>query len=89
MQDNGRLAPDRAFIYQSWLGQWDEAYRSATATFHERTFPFLDLWLPELSRFRQDSRFAGLMRQAGLLDYWETYGFPDICTAVDHSIRCD
>lgn len=89
MQDDGRLAPDRAFIYQSWLGQSDEAYRSATIAFHERTFPFQDLWLPELSQVRQDSRFAGLMRRAGLLEYWETYGYPDICRPVNDSVLCD
>lgn len=89
MEIAGSLAPDRAFLYQSLLGQWDEAHRSATGTLDDRTFPFQDLWLSELSEFRQDPRFAELMRGTGLVDYWGEYGFPDTCTPVNQSIRCD
>lgn len=89
MLEGGLLSPESAFIYQGWLGQWDAAYDSATGALQQRTFPFPDVWQPEFSQLRQDSRFAELMQQAGLFEYWEAYEYPDVCSRVDRTIRCD
>jgi TolB-like protein/tetratricopeptide (TPR) repeat protein len=89
MQEDGRISPEFAFSYQGWLGQWDAAYDNATRSLDDRTFPFPDLWQPAFSQLRQDSRFGGLMKQAGLFEYWEEYGYPDICSPANETIRCD
>ena len=37
------------------------------------------LWLPEYAPVRKSERFKAFMRKAGLVDYWRTKGWPDLC----------
>jgi tetratricopeptide (TPR) repeat protein len=72
------------------FGRIDDAYRVANMD--------LDLfilgtwwmfWRPELAPFRQDPRFAKLVTELGLLDYWRENGWPDICQPVGDSVICE
>ncbi len=47
------------------------------------------LWRPEMATFRQDPRFAGLVTDLGLMDYWREYGWPDACQPTGDSLICE
>ncbi len=72
------------------FGRIDDAYRVVN--------PNLDLlgqtawwtfWQSEMAPFRQDPRFANLVTDAGLLDYWREYGWPDACQPKGDSVICE
>jgi TolB-like protein/Tfp pilus assembly protein PilF len=46
-------------------------------------------WQPEMALFRADPRFAGLVTEAGLLDYWREHGWPDDCQPAGNSVSCE
>ena len=37
------------------------------------------MWLPELSALRKTERFKAFAHNAGLVEYWRTRGWPDLC----------
>ena len=41
--------------------------------------PIQFLWWPTPSSVRKTERFKALVRKAGLVDYWRTKGWPDLC----------
>jgi hypothetical protein len=43
---------------------------------------------PAHAAFRSDPRFAALMEQIGLVEYWETYGWADRCRPEGASFAC-
>lgn len=44
--------------------------------------PFQLIWDPLFAPLRKTERFKTLMRNAGLVDYWRTRGWPDLCHPV-------
>jgi len=47
-------------------------------------------WLPAMRDVRQLPRFKELVREIGLVDYWEKFGWPDICRPLgDGDFECD
>ncbi len=46
-------------------------------------------WLPDLAAFRQDPRFAELVTEHGLVDYWREHGWPDACQPAGDSVICE
>ena len=67
----------------------DEAYRMADKIedffYPNATWNF---WRPEMTVFRQDPRFAELVMELGLMDYWRENGWPDACKPVGDSLSC-
>ncbi|HEV2701286.1 MAG TPA: winged helix-turn-helix domain-containing protein [Steroidobacteraceae bacterium] len=49
---------------------------------------YIGLWQPELSKVRQDPRFAALAARLGFMEYWRQYGPPDDCTLNDGKLAC-
>jgi tetratricopeptide (TPR) repeat protein len=45
-------------------------------------------WRGDMAAFRQDARFAELVKQGGLVDYWREHGWPDYCQPVGDSVTC-
>jgi hypothetical protein len=41
--------------------------------------PIAVVWRPTAAPLRKTERFKALMRKAGLVDYWRTRGWPDLC----------
>jgi TolB-like protein/Tfp pilus assembly protein PilF len=72
------------------LGQIDDAYRVANISHdwagHQGR---LILWQPDMVTFRRDPRFAQLVAELGLLEYWREYGWPDACRPNGDSVICD
>ena len=48
------------------------------------------LWLPQLREMRQLPQFRAFLREVGMVDYWETYGWSDICRPLGNDdFHCD
>ena len=54
-----------------------DLFRSA-----RRSAELLDIWRPVMSDMRQLPGFKDLAREMGLVDYWRTYGWGDLCKPV-------
>jgi tetratricopeptide (TPR) repeat protein len=48
------------------------------------------IWSPVFHKVRQLPQFKELVREIGLVDYWEQFGWPDICQPTgDGDFECD
>ena len=48
------------------------------------------MWLPLMQETRQLPRFKELVKKAGLVNYWNEFGWPDICHQLDNGdFECD
>jgi adenylate cyclase len=48
------------------------------------------LWLPVYKEVRQTPRFKALVKKIGLVDYWNKFGWPDMCHKLDNGdFVCD
>ena len=48
------------------------------------------LWLPVMKEVRQLPRFKEFLKEIGLIDYWEQFGWPDICRPLENGdFECD
>ena len=45
-------------------------------------------WSSNMAPFRQDPRFAALVTEMKMLDYWREYGWPDDCQPAGDSVIC-
>ena len=43
---------------------------------------------PKSASLRGDPRFVPLMQQLGLVEFWNTFGMPDMCTRAAGAIQC-
>jgi TolB-like protein/DNA-binding winged helix-turn-helix (wHTH) protein len=88
------VAPDyvRRVSIAYWAAYFDEdelALEQLAATAHGSLDPGL-LWRPVLGDVRKLPGFKDLVRREGLVDYWERFGWPDLCqptTAGDFECR--
>jgi hypothetical protein len=47
-------------------------------------------WRPLFKKVRQTPRFKALVKKIGLVDYWNEFGWPDICHKLDNGdFECD
>ncbi len=70
------------------LGRSELALAAAEALVENRSFAFEWLWSPEAKGLRQQPGFGELLRKAGLVNYWQQYGWPPSCQAQDDGISC-
>ena len=79
-----------SYIY---LGEIDRAFEAAHRSIADRSMFAADVLVPDASpnfaRFRADPRFEQLVRDAGLLDYWRSVAWPDLCRPQGDGIECD
>jgi len=48
------------------------------------------IWLPVMREVRQLPQFKEFVRELGLVDYWNRFGWPDLCRPVgDDDFECD
>jgi hypothetical protein len=48
------------------------------------------IWLPHMVEVRQLPRFKKFVKDIGLVDYWNQFGWPDLCRPVgDGDFVCD
>ena len=72
------------------FGRIDDAYRVFN-TYRDRVgqTAWFTFWQSDMAPFRQDPRFASLVSEAGLVDYWRENGWPDTCHPVGDSVSCE
>lgn len=46
-------------------------------------------WLPVFDEVRQDPAFPALLEKVGIVDFWNTYGWPDMCQPRIGTVVCD
>ena len=46
------------------------------------------MWEPDFGHMRNHPRFRRLARDTGLLDYWRTHGWPDLCRPQGDAFAC-
>lgn len=80
------LPPLRAFGYiYLHIGAPERAlefYEDCVAADTCNVLDFSLLWHPSYAPVRKMERFKRLVRDAGLVDYWKTRGWPDLCRPV-------
>jgi adenylate cyclase len=48
------------------------------------------VWLPVMKEVRQTPRFKAFVKKIGLVDYWNKFGWPDMCHKLDNGdFECD
>jgi hypothetical protein len=48
------------------------------------------VWMPVFHETRQFPRFKELIRDIGIVDYWNEFGWPNICRPLDNGgFECD
>ena len=58
-----------------------EAYEKAVSMCGTNLYK---IWLPVMREVRQLPRFKEFVREIGLVDYWNKFGWPDICHQLDN-----
>jgi len=67
----------------------DDAYRMTERGLQAAGVNFSwNLWDEGMAAFRRDPRFAELVIELGLVDYWREYGWPDACQPAGDSVSC-
>jgi len=70
----------------------DDAYRMANMALYSDSLHSGNgwyLWRPDIAPFRQDPRFAELVTELGLVDYWRKDSWPDACQPAGDSVICE
>ena len=79
-----------AFYYYATLGDLGRAFATLNARYDRGELVATDLWwLPSLSAFRRDPRFAGVAERAGMIDFWRAFGWADSCRPEGSGIACE
>ena len=72
------------------IGAVDEAFASARRKIEAQNTSFLTkITDPEFAIFRGDARFKAIAERAGLVNYWDAYGWQGYCEKTADSIRCN
>ena len=81
--------PDAMLFYAAvLLNQPDLAFETVERLIENKSLTVEFLFAPEASGLRRDPRFAGLLSEVGLDNYWDKYGWPAFCKSQLSTIIC-
>lgn len=81
----GQLTPQIEVVARTMLGDLDGAMEVTKQLLHPGEIFEMDLlWIPQFLPLRQHPEFLGLMRQLGVVEYWDLHG----CRFEDASVIC-
>jgi TolB-like protein len=77
-------------ICAAYFGDPEFSMDSMEKLLRINAFHFCLCWLPVMKDVRQLPRFKEFVREIGLVDYWNEFGWPDICRPLDNGdFECD
>jgi len=87
MADTNQVLLSQNAVWMAYFGDPAgalEIYRTHTDLFRSarRSAILFDIWSPLMSDMRKLPGFKDLARDMGLVDYWRTYGWGDLCKPV-------
>jgi TolB-like protein len=91
--NEGNLSVDTLMDISVWAAYFSDpnfAMDAAVKAFKIDTTRTFYFWLPVMKEVRQTPRFKALVKKIGLVDYWNKFGWPDICHKLDNGdFVCD
>jgi tetratricopeptide (TPR) repeat protein len=77
-------------LWAGYFGDNELALDAMEKSLRKHTQGAFWAWFPVFKQIRQTSRFKELVREIGLVDYWEQFGWPDLCHPLDNGdFVCD
>jgi TolB-like protein len=77
-------------VWSAYFGDAELALRALEAATARNAQNALHLWLPSMREVRQTTRFKEFVREIGLVEYWQEFGWPDLCRPLGASdFECD
>lgn len=76
---SGKLRPSACVFLYSVLGEQERALEQAKRLIDSGAAGRDVIWDPSFSPARRTQQFKAMVREAGLVEYWRTAGWPDLC----------
>jgi len=77
-------------ILAAYFGDSEFAMDTMKKSVRKHAVGLFKIWFPVMREVRQLPRFKELVREIGLYDYWNKFGWPDLCRPVgDDDFVCD
>jgi adenylate cyclase len=74
----------------AYFGDTELAMEAVEKGFEIESSGLFFTWTPVMHKVRQTPRFKKFIRENGLVDYWNKFGWPDICHKLDNGdFECD
>ena len=73
----------------AYIGEDDMAIQLLNEAVQEMTVHLYWAWLPVFDEVRRTLAFADIIEEAGLVEYWNIHGWPEICYKAADRIMCD
>lgn len=92
LADNGGPARPEALYYSAIAAQLGDHELSLALLSHAVQDVWLRIhwvWLPVFDEVRKLAGFRELLRESGLVAYWQTYGWPEMCRPEGDTFHCD
>jgi TolB-like protein/DNA-binding winged helix-turn-helix (wHTH) protein len=90
---NGPDNPDRYYDIGLWAGHFGDselAFKAMRAAADSGGGRMAYMWLPQLTPMRRLPGFEAYMREVGMVEYWEKYGWPPFCRPLgQHDFECE
>jgi tetratricopeptide (TPR) repeat protein len=76
-------------IWAAYLGDAELAFETEARAVEQNAQQALIFWLPSMREVRQLPKFKALVRDLGLVDYWNMFGWPELCRPLgDGDFEC-
>jgi hypothetical protein len=69
-------------VYAAYFGDPEFAFERVADATRINKQNALHFWLPSMREVRQLPQFKAFIREIGLVDYWNEFGWPTICRRV-------
>jgi TolB-like protein/DNA-binding winged helix-turn-helix (wHTH) protein/Tfp pilus assembly protein PilF len=93
LEATGPDNPNRYYDIGLWAGHFGDpelAFKAMRAAADAGGGRMAYMWLPQLAAMRRLPAFETYMHDVGMVDYWESYGWPTFCRPLgQHDFECD
>ena len=89
----GAVDPNQLSNIGIWAAHFGDvilAFDAMRAAIDEQGGQMVYVWMPQLASMRRLPEFKAYLREIGMVDYWNEYGWPDICRERgEDDFECD